>query len=178
MGFGCSLDCSSSPVRIRHVGDAFANELFLQARAIDRAANLNWPDGASVLAGAKALRNRGYIGGYRWAFSVTELRDAVITEGPAILGITWYDSMYETEPSGLVDVNGTVVGGHCILVYGYSPRTRINGLQGRHEVFRWQNSWGLSYGVGGRGIVRIEDMERLLADGGETCIPMGRKMVT
>lgn len=175
VGYGCALDCSSSPVRIPEVDDYFADELFREARQIDRDADRYWPDGASVLAGAKALRARGFIEEFRWAFGVEQLRDALIAEGPAILGVSWYEAMYETEPSGLVDIDGPLVGGHCITVHGYSPRARINGLRGTHEVFRWQNSWGPGYGVGGRGIVRIEDMDRLLADSGEACIPMWRR---
>lgn len=176
IGFGCALDCSSSPVRIKGVTDEFARTLYAEARAIDRVEHHHdWPEGASVLAGAKALRSRRFIEGFRWAFSVEQLRDAIIAEGPAILGVNWYESMYETEPGGLVRVDGNKVGGHCIAVHGYSPRATVKGLRGPREVFRWQNSWGLGYGVGGRGVVLIEDMERLLAEDGEACIPTGRR---
>jgi hypothetical protein len=175
VGFGCALELSSSPIRVPGVDNAFARELFADAREIDRSEHgFDWPDGASVLAGAKVLRARGFIDGFRWAFTVEELRAAIITEGPAILGLNWYESMYDTDEGGMVEVSGDLVGGHCILCYGYHPASRVPGWRGRHEVFRWQNSWGLSYGVNGRGIVRIADMERLLAENGESCIPVGR----
>jgi hypothetical protein len=175
VGFGCALELSSSPIRVPDVDDAFARQLYRDARDVDRVEHdLNWPDGASVLAGAKVLRARGFIDSFRWAFSVEELRAAIITAGPAILGLNWYDSMYDTDESGMVEVSGELVGGHCILCYGYHPSMRVPGWRGRHEVFRWQNSWGLSYGVNGRGIVRIEDMARLLAENGESCVPVGR----
>jgi len=175
VGFGCALEASSSPVRVRGVDDAWARGLYREARGIDVVEHgVDWPEGASVLAGAKALRARGLIEAFRWSFSVGELRTAIIAEGPAILGVNWYESMYETDYAGLVRVEGDIVGGHCILCYGYNPRARVAGLSGEHEVFRWQNSWGYSYGINGRGIVLMTDMERLLAENGEACIPAGR----
>lgn len=175
VGFGCALELSSSPIRVPSVTNGYARTLYHDARDIDRTEHgADWPEGASVLAGAKVLRNRGFIDGCRWAFSVTDLRTAIITEGPAILGVNWYGDMYDTDPFGVVHVTGPWVGGHCILVYGYSPRARISGRRGEHEIFRWQNSWGPSYGTNGRGIVLMADMERLLAENGEACIPIGR----
>jgi hypothetical protein len=55
-------------------------------------------------------------------------------------------------------------------------RWRIKGQSGTHEIFRWQNSWGLGYGVGGRGVIKAEDLERLLREDGEACIPIGRRI--
>jgi hypothetical protein len=177
VGFGCSHDLGGSPVRIPDLNDGFAHDVFYGARYIDRTEHgWNWPDGASVLAGAKELRKRTFIEGFRWAFSIEDLRDAIITIGPAILGINWYDSMYETDPYGNVEVNGSIVGGHCIMVYGYNPAWRIQGQPGKHEIFRWQNSWGPSYGVNGRGVIKAEDLARLLAEDGEACIPIGRRI--
>jgi hypothetical protein len=177
VGHGCAHDLGGSPVRVKDMDHLYAVNLYQFARSIDRAEHgWNWPDGASVLAGAKALRARGFIGGFRWAFTIEDLRDALITTGPAILGVNWYDSMYETDPYGNVEVSGRIVGGHCIMVYGYNPRWRIKGQNGTHEIFRWQNSWGPSYGVNGRGVIKAEDLARLLAEDGEACIPIGRRI--
>lgn len=163
--------------------EALALEIYHDAQRNDP-----WPGGAypgaspryegtSVLAGAKEVQKRGYIGEYRWCFSVEEMRDAVIVEGPVIIGIEWREGMYETRPSGLVEVTGDVVGGHAILVDGYNPKARLKGESGYHEIFRWRNSWGMEYGVGGHGYVKIEEMAALLAARGEVCVPMTRSAV-
>ena len=160
----------------QYVGDAFARKIYKRAQQLDPWPGENY-EGTSVLAGAKAIMETGYLTQYRWAFNIEQVRDAVIAEGPVILGINWYDSMYSTRPSGLVEVGGKVVGGHAIALTGYNPRARLKGEGGYKEVFRWKNSWGTSYGKNGTGYVKIEDLERLLKEDGEACIPMGRSLV-
>lgn len=130
--------------------------------------------GTSVLAGARIMKQYGYIEQYRWCFSVEDLRDAVIFEGPAVIGVPWYEGMYQTRPDGLVAIGGNQVGGHCILVTGYNPSMQFGDE--KFEVFRWRNSWGASYGLNGSGYVKIEDMKNLLSGVGEACIPMGRRV--
>jgi len=83
-------------------------------------------EAAAEASSASEPPNRGY----RWAFSVTELRSAIIAEGPAILGVNWYESMYDTDEGGMVEVNGNIGGGHCIVAYGYSPAARVAGWRG------------------------------------------------
>lgn len=182
VGFGWTGELLASPDPC-HVDEATGNAYAL--RTYHRAQQLDeWPgesyDGTSVLAGAKTIREARYMDGFRWAFSIDDVRDTVIAHGPVVIGIPWHQSMYETKPSGLVVVDGPVVGGHCILVYGYHPSARIRGEdhQRRFEVFRWRNSWGPSYGIGGNGYVRYEDLRDLLAGTGEACVPLGRHHVT
>lgn len=155
----------------------FATNVYRQAQSLD-----DWPgesyEGTSVLAGAKVVKQMGYIDEYRWAFSIDDVIDALITTGPVVIGIPWYDSMYETRPSGLVDVGGRIVGGHCLCLIGYDPAMRLpkEGWTKRFEVVRWRNSWGSDYGHNGDGFIRVEDLAELLRSrfGGEACIPIGR----
>jgi hypothetical protein len=176
VGFGWTQEAMAMPVRI-HPDDPheFARSVYSEAQFIDE-----WPgeayEGTSVLAGAKIMQRHGYIDGYRWAFSIDDVIDALLYLGPVVIGIPWYESMYETRPSGLVEVGGRLVGGHCIVLVGYQSSTWLPGesIRERHEVFRWRNSWGKSYGKRGDGFVRRADLERLLADQGEACVPMGR----
>lgn len=172
VGFGWAAELAASPHRKVAMDNSSALTLYHRAQMMDE-----WPgesySGTSVLAGAKACAEDGLVAEYRWAFGIDDVVDALVTHGPVVLGIPWYDSMYETRLSGLVDVSGRVVGGHCIMAYGYHPRMRIRG-EGwftRHEVILWQNSWGASYGRNGRGYVRVEDLDRLLRESGEACIP-------
>lgn len=179
VGFGWTTELISSP-KPYHIsfedGNRYALGVYNRAKELDPWEGEDY-DGTSVLAGAKVVKERGYIPEYRWAFGVNQVRDAVIAEGPVVLGINWYDGMYDTQPNGLVDVSGELVGGHCIVLTGYNPRARIRGVKGYVEGFRWKNSWGTSYGVNGLGFIRIEDLDRLLREDGEACVPMQRQRV-
>lgn len=137
-------------------------------------------EGTSVLAGAQTARRRGHIGGYRWGTSPEDMRDTLCSgKGPVVIGIPWYEGMYETRKSGLIEVNGPMVGGHCLLVDEYHPgkRLRYEDWNARFEVYGVHNSWDDSYGVDGRAYIRAEDMRELLRHWGEMCIPTERKLV-
>jgi hypothetical protein len=179
VGFGWTTELISSPKPFKvdfDKGNNYALDVYHRARQLDPWEGEDY-EGTSVLAGAKVLQERGYIKNYRWAFGIEQVRDALIAEGPVVLGVNWYDGMYETRPSGLVTIEGPVVGGHCITLTGYNPRARLAGEKGYHEGFRWKNSWGTSYGVNGLGFIKIEDLARLLNEGGEACVPMLREKV-
>lgn len=174
-GFAVCHDLAASPHRVRGAGEPLARKLYRRAQQIDE-----WPgeayEGSSVLAAVKAAGERGFIDSYRWAFNIEDLQDAVLGLGPAVIGIPWHSSMYRPRPSGLLDLNGDVVGGHAILVLGYHPSMRIRGegWWSRHDVFVLLNSWGPSYGKKGRAYIRSYDLARLLAENGEACIPLAR----
>jgi hypothetical protein len=179
VGHGWTGELLASPKPFKPTferANEFAHGIYKRAQVLDP-----WPgedySGTSVLAGAKAIQELGYFEQYRWAFSVEQVRDAIIAEGPVVIGVNWYDGMYYTEPNGLVNVSGQRVGGHCLVLTGYSPRARLQGVKGYVEGFRWKNSWGTSYGKNGIGFIRIEDLDRLLHEQGEACIPVNRKRV-
>jgi hypothetical protein len=155
----------------------FAKQVYRGAQRIDEWEGENY-EGTSVLAGAKVVRDLNLIGSYRWAFSIEDVRDALITTGPVVIGVNWYSGMYDTDRNGIVRVSGDLVGGHCLFLYEYHPRKRLPGdWFGRHRVFRWRNSWGPSYGHDGSGYIHWNDLKRLLAEGGEACVPIDRKTV-
>jgi hypothetical protein len=153
------------------VGANKALEIYRAAQRIDEWEGEQY-SGTSVLAGAKVVTASGYIGGYRWCFGIADVRDAVVRIGPVVIGIPWYEEMYETRASGLVKVGGGLVGGHCITLTGYNPSMDIDGKV--REVFRWRNSWGPTYGIKGSGFIEGFRLAALLDDGGEACVPMDR----
>jgi hypothetical protein len=182
VGFGWTAELLASPMPATTtpaVGSTYALEVYKRAKLLDEFAGENY-EGTSVLAGAKVLQERGLIGGYRWCFNIEDVRDSVVSQGPVVIGIPWLDGMYETRPSGLVDVSGPQVGGHCIALTGYNPSARLagEGWLKRFEVFRWRNSWGTAYGNNGSGYITIEDLETLLKSTGEACVPTDRKPVS
>lgn len=120
--------------------------------------------GTSVLSAAQILQERGLIAEYRWAFGLDDLVLALGHHGPAVLGIPWYESMYEA-PDGVITVKGKQVGGHCILARGVN-------VEERYVLLR--NSWGPDYGIQGDGRISFADLTRLLGEGGEACIPVTR----
>ncbi len=174
-GFAVAGELAASPHRVRGVDMELARRLYHRARQIDEWPGENY-EGSSVLAAVKAAAELGYISEYRWAFSIDDLRAAVLGLGPAVIGIPWYASMYTPRRSGLLDISGPIVGGHAILVTGYHPRRRLwgEGWRDRHVVFRLRNSWGPGYGRRGDCYIRDTDLAALLADQGEACVPLIR----
>lgn len=182
VGYAWTQELTGSPRPDPYVdvptASTYARQVYRRAQRIDQ-----WPgeayEGTSVLAGAKIVQQDTHIGEYRWAFGIDDVRDTILTLGPVVIGIPWYSGMYDTRPSGLVDVSGSQVGGHALVVYGYHPGMRIYGedWHARYRVFRWRNSWGPSYGKNGNGLIRYEDLRDLLAGWGEACIPDKRRMV-
>jgi hypothetical protein len=164
--FGWGAELAATPYR-HIVNDDWCNRNWHKVVAEDRKMGNNWSDGASVLAGAKAMKNEMKIRYYAWAFGINDVLETLVRKGPVILGVNWYDSMYYTDQQGLVKVSGKLVGGHCIMTNGYWP----NHPTFKEDVVMWTNSWGPSYGINGRGYVRISDLDRLLREDGEACIP-------
>lgn len=164
VGHGWTGEITARPVPITvPTPDSYAFQLYKRCQQIDQ-----WPgeaySGTSVIAGAQELTARGLLKEYRWAFSLDELILAVGYRGPAVLGIPWYDSMYRAD-GGVVRVSGRQVGGHCILARGVSVKTQTVLLR---------NSWGPRWGNGGDARISFADLDRLLNEGGEACIPTFR----
>lgn len=185
VGFGWTAELQARPNVVGGYGgtiqgyDAqqFARMVYREAQKIDQWAGEAY-EGTSVLAGAKVCRMFGFVPEFRWAFSIDDVIDAIVANGPVVVGIPWYDGMYSTRPSGLVDVSGSLVGGHCLTLTGYHPKIRLTaeGWRKRFEVVKWRNSWGRGYGFRGDGYVKVEDLEQLLSgrNRGEACVPMER----
>lgn len=151
----------------------FANQqafgMYNYARFIDEWEGENY-DGTSILAGAKVAQRMGFISQYRWCFNASEVLDALIGVGPVVLGIPWYEGMYDTLSNGLVDISGPMVGGHAICIYAYHPNRNLAGTRPT-EVVYWRNSWGPIYGRAGTGYLRVSDLAELLSQG-EACLPI------
>jgi len=114
----------------------------------------------------KAIQRGKYISKYGWCFGIDDTIDWIVRRGPVVLGINWYDQMYETSPDGLITVGGQIVGGHAIMANGYWPGHPKFG-----DVLVLTNSWGKVFGINGRGYLPVESASRLLSEDGEVAAP-------
>jgi len=180
VGFSWSHAASSYTQHTRGITDKFAEEkVYWEAQKIDPWPGGAYPggaphnDGTSVLAGAKIMRQYGFIDTYRWAFNIDDVLLTLSNHGVVVIGIWWKDSMFHPKPNGLLDISGSNSGGHAILVRGHSLKRRFAG-EGEQHVVRLRNSWGRSWGVDGDCFLKVEDLETLLNDDGEACIPVNK----
>lgn len=140
---------------------AYAHALYKEAQQIDAYPGDAY-SGTDVIAGAKVLQSRGVVKEYRWAFGLQDVILALGYKGPVVLGIAWYDSMYDA-PGGVVTVSGRKVGGHCILA---------RGVNVKKSTILLRNSWGVGWGNGGDAVISFDDLDRLLHEDGEACVPI------
>lgn len=178
VGFGWTAEALSTPVAVdlkRLKLDApddptaFAQQIYRRAKQIDWWEGEDY-EGTSVLAGAKAMKELGLLKEYRWCFNIEDVIDAILVRGPVVLGIYWYESMYDA-PDGIVEVSGEIVGGHCITAVGF--KLAKDSATGEDTIIL-QNSWGYNWGNFGLAEIRVRDLKMLLDNDGEACVPFKR----
>ncbi|HUW00906.1 MAG TPA: hypothetical protein VMW08_01015 [Acidimicrobiales bacterium] len=164
VGFAMAHELIARPAVVEGVTASDALRIYKAAQKIDP-----WPgedyEGTSTLAGVKTIASDGHLKEYRWAFGLEDLILAVGYHGPALIGVNWYEGMFDTDRDGFIHHSGLIAGGHCTLVHSVN----VPG-----EFFRIHNSWGPEWGVGGDAKISWVDMGRLLAEDGEACIPTVR----
>lgn len=168
VGFGCTHELAARPVVVPGLTNHFAREeVYWEAQKIDPWEGGSYPgaqptyEGSSVLAGVKVLQARGFLSEYRWAFGEEDLARTIGYRGPVVLGLNWYEGMFDADGDGFIHVDGGLAGGHCILAAGFSLKL---------DAYRLDNSWGIEWGVNGSCYLSRSDMSRLLAEDGEACI--------
>lgn len=184
VGFGWTTEYMSTPVRGRPAGYAaakaagkvdvanrFAMARYHEAQLVDEFADTPPAEGSSVNGGAKAMRAKGYITAWKWHRSVDDVIDALITDGPQVMGSNWLDGMFNADTHGIIRATGSVAGGHCYCLTGY--RTRYYGV----ECVRLRNSWG-SWALNGDAFLPVDDLRALWSDGAECAMPVGRSLGT
>lgn len=135
----------------------------------DNDSEANLPDGdpglesgTTVRAGAKAMQQLGRLTSYAWAFSLQPVIEWLLLKGPVVVGVNWYDSMFEPDSKGNVSITpgAQVAGGHCFSIRGYD--TSI-------AKARCIQSWGDGWGYKGDFFLSAKDLERLILENGEVC---------
>lgn len=187
VGFAWSHEISAKPRAIEKYA-SFALEIYNRARQLDP-----WPgedySGTSVLAGVKAVQEhlnshgKPLIKEYRWAFGAEDVIRTLGYLGPLVLGIEWHSSQYSPDENGRIWLNNDVVGGHAILAKGVDivwknpdgPKTYDN-IDDLNSLITLHNSWGPDWGIGGDAWFTVYELNYLLNQGGEACIPVLRSV--
>jgi hypothetical protein len=170
-GFGMMGACACLPGRHLSRSRTATNRHAMAAYELNTSRDPfqgDWPTadtGSSVLAAAKTAKDLSLIDSYSWASTVRDVADAIRYHGPVVIGIPWYNSMFEPAYDGKlkVDPSSGLAGGHCVFLFRAPEST--GHLWGR-------NSWGSAWGVGGNFYVSRLDLDILFSDDGyEACIP-------
>ncbi len=164
VGFAWSHELAAAPVKVP-TDNEVGLRIYREAQKIDQ-----WPgeaySGTSVLAGAQVAKALGYIPEYRWAFGAQDVIDTVGTYGTCVLGMNWYQGMFGPDENGFLRPTGRVAGGHALVCLGVNLRG---------EYVTLHNSWGRDWGVNGRARLAFPDLDRLLREDGDACVPVTRK---
>lgn len=143
-----------------------ATQIYTRAQELDE-----WPgssyNGTSVRAGAKVLQEEGVLEEYLWAQTITDITNWLLTRGPVVMGTDWRRGMFTPDNTGRIHTGGESVGGHAYLLSGYNSHTKL---------VRIINSWGRGWGQAGRAWIHEDDLQMLLANGGEACTAVERKI--
>jgi hypothetical protein len=122
-------------------------------------------EGTSVLAGVKVLQKAGAFQEYRWAFSMNDIIMGVGYNGPAVIGVNWYEGMFNSDKNGFIRPTGFLGGGHAVMLKSVNIRKRI---------FTIRNSWGRSWGKNGDCYITFDDLSTLMHQRGECVFLMKR----
>ena len=163
VGHGCHQLLRCSPVRnTKNIPGPY--DIYNAAQKIDE-----WPgedyDGTSVRAGIKVLAKQGYIASYKWAFDGATAVNHVLTVGPVVIGVDWYEGQMSVDKKGFIYPKGRSIGGHCVIVVGCNTLDKCpDGNTGSVTIL---NSWGTSWGAKGRAKLSIKDFDELIRANGE-----------
>ncbi len=117
-------------------------------------------NGSSGLTCAKILQRAGVISGYQHCFDANSALLA-LSQYPFMFGCDWTASMFTPDPDGRVHPDGAVSGGHEILCREFDA-------DGGKLWF--DNSWALTWGLGGLFYLTVEDFEHLLQGDGDVIV--------
>lgn len=179
-----TYDMAGSPVPLKQPDGSMLDESFAQRLYQLAKKNDEWPgedyEGSSVLGALKAAKKLGYVGEYRWAFDIDDMMLAISHLGPVVVGTNWYDSMFEPQPNGVleVDPSSSIAGGHAyifnrVVVSNDIKRTVLGRgvpLRRGTPLLGGVNSWGQHWGVAGRFYIWSDDYANILMNDGEQSV--------
>lgn len=124
----------------------------------------NDPGGSGLMV-CKAAKKLGLISSYKHAFGIQQALEALVLR-PVITGISWYTSFDTPDAStGLVEITpgATIRGGHEIVA---------DQIDADNQLVWFWNSWGTTYGLGGRFCMAFTTWQQLLENQGDVTVPL------
>ncbi len=156
VGYSTFKLLTSEPVVIPPPIPITEEEIYLESRRNDEFSG-EADEGTSVRAGMETLKRHGLISAYYNGRDWQESVEYMLTTGPLILGIPWYQQMFDPDANGVITIGGSIAGGHAIFCYAADWDNKFITLRG---------SWSTDWGRDGDCLLSFQDFDRLLKDGG------------
>lgn len=141
-----------------------ALDLYSSATGLDKYNGTYPPDdtGSDGLSVAKACQQAGLIKAYHWAFGMDDVLVA-LSNVPVLVGITWFDTFDQPDSLGKINITRTsrARGGHEVV---------LDAIDTEFELVWFTNSWGSTWGMGGRACMSFSTLDRLLSDNGDCTV--------
>jgi hypothetical protein len=104
----------------------------------------------------------GVLASYDHAFGIDHALGALSLQ-PVMIGINWYNSMFDPDSNGFLTIANGIAGGHepCLV-----------GINLKGEFVWLLNSWGASWALKGFAKLRFADLDRLLQEDGDVTVPV------
>lgn len=196
VGFGFSHEALARPKMVLGIDNQYARELYWEIQMEDP-----WPGGAypsaepfyegtSVLTGAQVMTRRGFYSSYHWALNAKDVAEGIGYTGPCVLGLDWFEGMFDPDSDGFLRPTGFLAGGHCLCAIGVKIvykrwsglrfwRTRTwDDVDFDRSYVILHNSWGPSWGDNGRAKLSLTDLDFLMTRQGEACFPQRTSRLT
>lgn len=185
VGHAVAHEIAARPV-VRPASHDLAIELYDEAQQNDPWTETPPIEGTGLIDGVKAATRRGFYSEYRWAgagsgHALEDLILAVGYKGPALVATNWHTGMDSpASPSYRVHAQGAVRGRHAVLYNGVSIKwlgrqhLTVADIDLTRTLFRIHNSWGDWWADHGECFISAADVELLLQEQGEACIPTVR----
>jgi len=150
VGFAGAAWLEAEPI-VQHVRDATGFYLYAQCKLIDGLPP--GTEGTYSRSLMQVMTSHGAVGSYHWATSLADFDEWLLTQGPILIGTSWYQGMMNPDANGTVSTTGSIVGGHETLIYGKLQDGRYIG----------RNSWGRWWGrYGGDFCLTRDQLQYLL----------------
>lgn len=149
----------------RYLSNDMGFRFYHEATVRDEWHDETWePDdtGSSVLAGAKALKDLGFIDRYEWQWDMEGLL-ASLQRQPIMVGTAWTSGMNDPDRNNTIRPTGEIVGGHAYMLYGVNFRSRR---------VKMRNHWTADWGSKGSAWITFDDMAWLIQQDGEILVPV------
>ena len=139
------------------VTNADGDALYLECKIEDGEPGVE--NGSTLRSLANVLKRRGIIDAYSLTNNCTDVKEWVSNYGCAILGIWWYEGMFNPDSEGFIHPTGSKAGGHAIV-----KRAR------EIDRGRLHNTWSKDWGQEGECWLSDANLQMLMNDQGEALL--------